>query len=46
MIMTKDEVVQAFTELYQNAVQRTKDLKAAEEVSKMLDELHGAERLT
>jgi len=45
MIMTKDEVVQAFTELYQNAVQRAKDLKGAEEVSKMLDELHGAERL-
>jgi hypothetical protein len=43
--MTKDEVVQAFTELYQNATQRVKDLEAADEVSKMLDELHGAERL-
>ena len=41
----KDEVVQAFIELYQNMVQREKDLKAADEVCKMLDQLHGAERL-
>jgi hypothetical protein len=43
--MTKDEVVQAFTELYQNTVQREKDLEAADEVCKMLGQLHGAERL-
>jgi hypothetical protein len=43
--MTKDEVVQAFTELYQNAMRREKDLETADEVSKMLGQLHGAERL-
>jgi hypothetical protein len=43
--MTKDEVVEAFTDLYQNAMQREKDLESADEISKMLDQLDRAERL-
>jgi hypothetical protein len=43
--MTKDEVVQAFTELYQNAMRREKDLETADEVGRMLDQLDETERL-
>ena len=43
--MTKGEVVQAFTELYQKAVERRKDLEAADEISKMLSQLDETERL-
>ena len=43
--MTKDEVVEAFTDLYQNAMRREKDLETADEISKMLGQLGGAERL-
>jgi hypothetical protein len=43
--MTKDEVVHAFTELYQNAMRREKDLETADEISKMLGQLGRAERL-
>jgi hypothetical protein len=43
--MTKDKIVHAFTELYQNAMRREKDVQTADEISKMLSQLDETERL-